>query len=62
MVLTYMLFPGLHSIKVCISQNSFGSQSRWSTSAKASDFIPVIHSCRQEPIVWVETLNLEKKE
>lgn len=61
MVLTCMLFPGLRSIKVCISQTSFGSQSRRSTSAEVSGFIPVVHSCRQEPIVWAETLNLEEK-
>lgn len=62
MVLTCMLFPGLRSIKVCISQTGFSSQSRRSTSAKVSGFIPVVHSWRQEPIVWAETLNLEERE
>jgi len=62
MVLTCMLFPGLFSMKVCIPQTSFGSQSRWSMSAEISGFIPVDDSCRMEPIVWAETLNLKEKE
>lgn len=62
MVLTCMFIPGLCSIQVFISQTSFDSQSQQSKSAKVSGFIPVVHSRRQELIVWAETLSLKEKE